>query len=252
MAKVDASGRRTAIDGAQRRRLYLFRHGAVDYFDDSGDVVPDTDSVQLNATGRAQAVAMRQLFSDVHIDRAFCSGLPRTVQTGNTILGDRGLSLEVDPAFEEIREVRGEVSVDYDILQDVAFSHWRASHADARFLGGERYEEFYARIVVAIQRLIRDEDWHNLALFAHGGTNAAILGWVCGIGLPAFGLLDQATCCLNVIDFDVDDAGTIKRQTLRALNVTAYDPAKGQRHAGDMESLASWMLQVKGNDVKDG
>jgi broad specificity phosphatase PhoE len=46
--------RRVAIDGAQRRRIYLFRHGAVDYIDDDGNVVADPDDVALNKWGRQQ------------------------------------------------------------------------------------------------------------------------------------------------------------------------------------------------------
>ena len=50
--------RRVAIDGSNRRRLYLFRHGAVDYFDENGALVGDPDLVPLNAQGRAQALSL--------------------------------------------------------------------------------------------------------------------------------------------------------------------------------------------------
>lgn len=236
-------GRRTALDGANRRRIYLFRHGSVDYLDKHGTVVPDTDLVDLNRRGQAQARAMQRLFADVHIDRAACSGLPRTRQTATTVLGDRDNPIETLSEFEEIRQQQGQVTGGYDIVADVAFSHWRASDPEARFLGGERYCDFYARISAAMEALVSDTSWHNLALFAHGGTNAAALGWVTGIGLPAFGMLDQATCCLNVIDFDVAASGDVVRKTLRAMNVTADDPAKGKRHSGDMESMARGMLE---------
>lgn len=240
---VDSAGRRTTLDGAARRRIYLFRHGSVDYMDGNGKVVPDTDSVDLNDTGRAQATAMRDLFADVQIDKALCSGLQRTRQTGETVLGDRDIPLETDSGFAEIRQLDGEYTGDYDVVADIAFSHWRAPDEEARFLGGERYSDFYARIRTAIKRVLADSSWHSLAVFAHGGTNAAILGWVTGLELSAFGILDQATCCLNVIDFDMDESGQILRKTVRAMNVTAYDPVKGNRHSGDMETLAYWLLQ---------
>ena len=240
---VDSAGRRTTLDGAARRRIYLFRHGSVDYMDGDGNVVPDTDSVDLNDTGRAQATAMRDLFADVQIDKALCSGLQRTRQTGETVLGDRDIPLETDSGFAEIRQLDGEYTGDYDVVADIAFSHWRAPDEEARFLGGERYSDFYARIRTAIKRVLADSSWHSLAVFAHGGTNAAILGWVTGLELSAFGILDQATCCLNVIDFDMDESGQILRKTVRAMNVTAYDPVKGNRHSGDMETLAYWLLQ---------
>lgn len=244
---VDSAGRRTTLDGAARRRIYLFRHGSVDYMDGNGNIVPDTDSVDLNDTGRAQATAMCDLFADVQIDKALCSGLQRTRQTGETVLGDRDIALETDSGFAEIRQLDGEYTGDYDVVADIAFSHWRAPDEEARFLGGERYSDFYARIRTAIKRVLADSSWHSLAVFAHGGTNAAILGWVTGLELSAFGILDQATCCLNVIDFDMDESGQILRKTVRAMNVTAYDPVKGNRHSGDMETLAYWLLQRGAN-----
>ena len=240
---IDDAGRRTALDGACRRRIYLFRHGSVDYVDPDGNIVPDTDRVVLNETGLAQAAGMRDLFSDVQIDKALCSGLPRTRQTGETVLGHRDIPLEVNAGFLEIRPLEGEVSGDYDVVADVAFSHWRANDEEARFLGGERYSDFYSRIEQAIHSLMLDKSWHNLALFAHGATNAAILGWVTGIGRSAFGVLDQAMCCLNVIDIDFGESGEILRKTIRAMNVTVDDPAKSNRHGGDMESLAHRISQ---------
>jgi len=240
---IDDAGRRRAVVGACRRRIYLFRHGSVDYVDPDGNIVPDTDSVVLNETGLAQAAEMRELFSDVQIDKALCSGLPRTRQTGETVLGHRDIPLEVNAGFLEIRQLEGEFSGDYDVVADVAFSHWRANDEEARFLGGERYSDFYSRIEQAIHSLMLDESWHNLALFAHGATNAAILGWVTGIGRSAFGVLDQAMCCLNVIDIDFGESGEILRKTVRAMNITADDPAKSNRHGGDMESLAQRISQ---------
>ena len=235
---------RTALDGASRRRLYLFRHGAVDYVDANGAWVEDPDGVDLNDLGKAQAGAMAELFADVHVDKALCTGYPRTVQTGSIVLGDRDIKLEVVKGLQEIRHGSGEVSGGYDICSDVAFSHWRAPQEDATFLGGERYHDFYARISSAMEELLADRSWHNLAVFAHGGTNAAILGWATGVGLQAFGLLDQATCCLNVVDFDTDATGTVLRKTVRAMNITADDPLKHRRDAGDMELMARRLLEM--------
>jgi len=235
--------RRVAIDGAARRRLYLFRHGAVDYIDENGDWVADPDLVDLNERGRAQAAGMAKLFLGVHVDKALCTGLPRTRQTGETILADREIELEVFTELEEIRPLKGETAGGYDIFSDIAFSHWRAPEADARFLGGERYHDFYARISAAMNALLADKSWHNLAVFAHGGTNAAVLGWATGVGLDAFGLLDQSMCCLNIIDFDIDDSGRLVRKTVRGMNITADDPVMRDRYASDMELLARRILK---------
>ena len=235
--------RRTAIDGAARRRLYLFRHSAVDYINPDGSWVDDPDGVALNERGRDQVGAMAELFRDVHVDMALCTPLHRTRQTGVAILGDRDVDIGVVEDLSEIRPMTGEAAGGYDIVSDVAFSHWRAHQADATFLGGERYHDFYARVSAAMDAILADHSWHNLAVFAHGGTNAAVLGWATGVGLGAFGLLDQSTCCLNVIDFDFDDSGRLLRKTVRGMNITAYDPVMHRRDAGDMELLAKRLLK---------
>jgi broad specificity phosphatase PhoE len=240
---ASSEGPRKTLDGASRRRIYLFRHGSVDYFDADGNVVADTDGVGLNESGRAQAAAMRRLFADAHVDKAICSGLLRTRETGELVLGDRGIPLEINTGFVEIQQSRAAVSEPYDVIAEIAFSHFRANDAEARFLGGERYSDFFLRIEKAIQSVLVDPAWHDLALFAHGATNAAVLGWATGIGCAAFGILDQATCCLNVIDIDVDDQGQVRRKVVRAMNVTADDPAKRSRRTSDMETLAQRILK---------
>jgi probable phosphoglycerate mutase len=199
--------------------------------------------VNLNERGQHQVAAMAELFRDVPIDMALCSPLPRTRQTGEAILGDRDVQLDVVEDLQEIRPMTGEATGGYDILSDVAFSHWRAHEAEATFLGGERYHDFYTRVSSAMNTILADPSWHNLAVFAHGGTNVAVLGWATGVGLAAFGLLDQATCCLNIIDFDVDDSGRVLRKTVRGMNITAHDPVMRRRDAGDMELLARQLLR---------
>jgi probable phosphoglycerate mutase len=237
---------RVALDGAQRRRIYLFRHGAVDYVDDDGKVVDDPDDVALNERGREQADAMSRMFAGVTIDRAVCSGLRRTRQTASCVLGDRDLEVEIREELAEIRAARNEPPSNLDLIENVAFTHWGATESGSRFLGGELYADFYERVTAAMESFTNEPDWHNLAIFAHGGTNAAILGWTSGLGLSAFGTIDQATCCLNVLDFDFSaDEQRLKRKIVRAMNITADDPAKSGRHAGGMESLARRLMKFR-------
>ncbi len=238
--------RRVALDGAQRRRIYLFRHGAVDYVDAHGNVVADPDGVALNEKGRQQADAMCELFSGVTVDRAVCSGLRRTRETASRVLGERELDIEIHSGFGEIRPARGEGAYDLDLIEHVAFSHWKATKHGSRFLGGELYADFYLRISAAMESFTNNPGWHNLAIFAHGGTNSAILGWTSGLGLSAFGTVDQATCCLNVIDFDFAAGDNrLLRKVIRAMNITADDPTKSGRHSGDMESLARRLMKFR-------
>src|SRR5687768_16713862 len=90
----------------QRRRIYLMRHGSVDYFRaDGSPVQPHT--VPLNEAGRAQADAAGALYAEcgVRFDKVIVSGLARTVETALRVLAAAGqsLPLEHEPALEEIR-----------------------------------------------------------------------------------------------------------------------------------------------------
>src|SRR5437868_10224406 len=87
---------------ANRRRIYLMRHGDVSYFDKTGRPFrPDT--VPLNDEGRQQAEAAGQLLAGVPIDRVVASDLIRSVQTAELALAGRTLKVE---SYEQLREIQ--------------------------------------------------------------------------------------------------------------------------------------------------
>lgn len=73
-----------------RRRVYLMRHGAVTYFDETGRPVPSPEAVPLNELGRSQTTAAGKIFAAENIvfDRVIVSGLPRTVETAQRVLAE--------------------------------------------------------------------------------------------------------------------------------------------------------------------
>ena len=84
-----------------RRRIYLVRHGEVSYFDPAGRPHPHR-SVPLNEDGRKQALEARDALARVPIDRAVCTGLPRTQETAEIILAGRDLRPETLTALQEV------------------------------------------------------------------------------------------------------------------------------------------------------
>ncbi len=100
----------TALPGTTgRRRIYLMRHGHVDYFGREVRESGHTDSVPLTPLGREQARASGLALSHVRFDRALCSGLPRTRETAELVLTANAdtdtahLTLEVDRGLVEIK-----------------------------------------------------------------------------------------------------------------------------------------------------
>jgi probable phosphoglycerate mutase len=226
------------FDRTIRRRIHLMRHGEVSYFLPDGQRVPDSRTVTLTENGRAEAGGMHDLMTTIALDRAICSGLPRTVETANIVLGERKLPLEKVPELEEIRG--GDATARARLSPpDYAYAMYKAVEPGACYANGENFGAFYARVTGAFSKIIEEMTWTNLLLVAHGGVNRGILAYATGAGLNGFAVFEQDTACLNVIDVDTDiDSGAVVRFALRAINVSADDPTKATRRLLTMEKLA--------------
>lgn len=189
----------------QRRRIYLMRHGAVDYFLPDGAPVP-AETVPLNVDGQAQADAAGALFaaSDVRFDRVVASGLPRTVQTAQRVLvaaAQGGLSIEVQAALQEIRGGRlADIPADQIEAAFLAAFRGGPDIEAQRFLGGESVGELLDRVLPAFDRLLQDNGWRCLLLVLHGGVNRAVISRALAGRRAFFGRLEQAPACINVLD----------------------------------------------------
>lgn len=211
--------------GANRRRVYLMRHGDVRYYDDKGQRVAEPDKVSLTDLGFEQAKAMGEVFRDVEFDKAVCTGLLRTVQTAECALGGRAEpKLEVVPELREIKSGGGPMQSRQEALDNMVYVFERAAEPNVRFAGGELLSGFYERITTAFAELLRQDDWETLLLVAHGGTNRAILSWLSGGGLAHMGRFEQDTACLNIFDFDLEEDGKMQKNFLRLLNWRPDEP----------------------------
>src|SRR5262245_23222447 len=85
----------------RRRRIFLLRHGEVNYFVDGRPVPPP--EARLNAEGRVQAQAAGNALADVPFDRVIATGLSRTMETAQLVLGARPIPIEVRTELQEIR-----------------------------------------------------------------------------------------------------------------------------------------------------
>ncbi len=235
---------RTAFDGSRRRRIYLFRHGDVSYVDDQGNRVADSTVVPLTQWGREQATMTGKALANIPFDRAVVSSFPRSVETADLLLAGRGIDIEQNSNFIEVRSDNGHRNEVTD-LNEIAYSFKDAAKPGARYLGGDSFEEIYARVTTALELLIAEDKWETLALVAHGGVNRLVLGWAFGTGLAGFPAIDQHTCCFNIIDIDVHpETNAVVRKIVRAMNVTAYDLAKEGNHLLSLEQIAA-RLQKK-------
>lgn len=201
----------------KRRRIYLMRHGSVDYFHADGTPIPPL-TVPLNAAGRAQADAAGALYAQcgVRFDKVIVSGLQRTVETAERVLDAAGqpLPLEQEPALAEIRGGR---------LSDIAPEEVEAAFLGAfqggpdleqrRFLGGESVGELLDRTLPAFARIVARDDWGTLLMVLHGGVNRALLHQALSGTRGFLGRLEQLPACINIVDAAPD------HMIVRAVNL---------------------------------
>ncbi len=230
------------MKGAGRRRIYLMRHGHVDYF---APDLTDPRMVPLTDEGREQAGAAGTALRHAHFDLAVYSGLPRTRETAEIVLAgnDSPPDLIAHEGLEEIKSGWIKATSREELAARLAYSFDNADRPGACFLPeGETFESAESRITAALQELVLTRDWRAALIVAHEGVNRIALGWACGGGLATIAAFEQDLACLNLIDVDVtpNEAGTglqIERMAVKALNVTAYDFVKKGLSRSSLEHL---------------
>jgi len=216
--------------GTGRRRVYLMRHGHVDYF---APGITDPRTVPLTDIGRAQAAAARDALSGINFDIAVHSGLPRTAETAAVVLAGReNLQVSALPGLEELKSGWLRAESREELAARLAFCFDEAGVPGARFLpDGESFAEAQRRITEAMEELIVGDLWKTALIVAHEGVNRIILGWATGGGLATIGAFEQDLGCINVIDLDItarelSPGLRIERAILKSINMTPYDLVK--------------------------
>jgi broad specificity phosphatase PhoE len=199
----------------ERRRLYLMRHAEVSYVGEDGQPV-NPAQVSLNEEGRGQAKAAALALAEVELDRVLTSGLPRTVETAQSVAPGR------EPErWPELREIRGGrlSEIPPEALEREFVHAFRGVIPnDARFLRGESIGELFDRVLPALDRLLGDESWATALAVLHGGVNRAILSFALTAERTYLGHFEQAPACINVLDI-----GHSGEWIVRAVNIAPYD-----------------------------
>lgn len=225
----------------KRRRIYLMRHGSVDYFRADGSPVhPHT--VALNESGRAQADAAGALFAQcgVGFDRVIVSGLNRTVETAERVLAAAGqaLPLEAQPELEEIRGGRL-LDIPPEEVEAAFLGAFTSGHESQRFLGGESIGELLDRVLPAFERILARDDWTSLLLVLHGGVNRALLARAMTGARGFFGRMEQLPACINIVD-----VGHAQDLIVRTVNLAPTQWLHQHENLTTMEKLLAQYLRI--------
>ena len=239
------------LERPNRRRIFLLRHAEAAYIHADGTVTSDPTRVALTPLGRVQARKQAAVLASIPFDRAICSGLPRTVETARLALAGRDVpALEIQPTLEEIRGAGQAYGRENSAawIEEVANPWAAAEDPNGRFLGGEKFSDFAARITPAFDNIVAAPDWTNLLLVLHGAVNRMILNHVLGLRWQKRVSIEQDNCCINIIDVDTNDNGGVERYLIRAVNLTGYNLNKSGTNLTTMEQAALRVSETLGKD----
>jgi broad specificity phosphatase PhoE len=225
-----------------RRRLYLMRHGSVDYFKADGTPVPP-HTVPLNEAGRAQADAAGALFATAgaRFDRVVVSGLARTVETAQRVLAAAGQDVAIvrDPRLEEIRSGRLDAIAPDQLRAAFTGVFSAAANVESlQFLGGETVGAMLDRCLPAFDELLADPSWTGALCVLHGGINRALLGRALTGGRTFLGRLEQSPGCINVLDVGAGDI------VVRGTNLAPTQWLQERERWTTMEKLLAQYLRA--------
>jgi broad specificity phosphatase PhoE len=227
---------------ARRRRIYLMRHGHVDYFSAVVRETGDIHSVCLSPRGISEAQAAGRALAHIEFDRAVCSGLPRTRETAEMVLAffEKSPELRIDSDLIELRGGKLAPVKTREELIALMNSYFARAHLPGatNHEGGEVFAHAQSRAVMALERLLAEVDWKTALVVAHEGINRLLLSWACNADLLAISAFEQDTGCINIIDFDYGGLEGTRRALIKAVNLTPHNYLK---HGMNMTSLEAIM-----------
>jgi phosphoserine phosphatase len=199
------------METCTRRRIYIVRHGEVDYF--AASSLPVDPVLTLKGIQQSLSTARFIAAQEVKIDRVVTSSYVRAKKTAEIIIGElkQTLSPVIESSFREISA--GDVTaLSAEALRASCFVGMYQVPLSSKFMNGERIEDFTARVNNAMDHLLADQSWNNLLIVAHGGVNTALLSRaLTGADRSYIATIEQDYACLNILEVGSDGKGWVVR-----------------------------------------
>lgn len=145
--------------------IYFVRHGQTDW-NVMGKLQGSSD-IELNQTGREQAVITREHLKTIHMDAIYCSPLKRAKETAEIINELWHLPIQFDDRLKE----RNFGSMEGCLRKDVPFDNIWSSTEEVNFQEGESAVDFFKRVEQFLSEIVPMAKDKNLLIVAHGGVS---------------------------------------------------------------------------------
>lgn len=183
-------------------RIFLIRHGATVL--SAEDRFAGATDVELSQEGHHQAQALSVRLADTAISAIYCSPMRRTVATAERIAKPHSIVPNRRDGLREIdhgrwegltrREVEAQFEGEYAAWEEDPFTFAPA--------GGESGLSVMSRALPVIREIVSDHPGEKVAVISHKATIRLLISSLLGFDARGYrDRLDQAPCCLNIIDF---------------------------------------------------
>jgi len=183
-------------------RICIVRHGETDW-NVERRIQGHTD-VPLNATGRAQALAMAYNAGHHHFSVLYSSDLVRAMETAEALAEREGLEVRPMPQLRERHYgiFQGITAAEGAELQPGAYRYYIARDPNYDFETGESLLGFAARVREGIDWMVRHHAGDTICAVSHGGVLDVLYRQATGRPLEAPRDFVIPNCALNWFRFD--------------------------------------------------
>ncbi len=160
--------------------IFLARHGQSEWNNQSR-ITGQTD-IGLSARGVAQAQALSRCLHEEPLDAIYTSALRRTAETAQDTAQAQGLPMVRLSALDEIHMgvLEGRHRDERDPEAQALWAQWQADLWGPAVPGGERFEDFAARVEAALQGVLAQHAGQRVLIVGHRATNRVLLGLLLG------------------------------------------------------------------------
>ena len=151
-------------------RICFVRHGETDW--NLERRIQGHRDIPLNPTGRAQALAVAYTAAHQQFEAIYSSDLTRAMDTARAIAEREGLEVRPLPGLRERHYgiFQGLTAAEGAELHPRAYARYSARDPDYDFTTGESMRGFAARVLAAVDWLVRHHTGQTLCTVSHGGV----------------------------------------------------------------------------------
>lgn len=178
-------------------RLLLIRHGLTDW-NESGRLLGRID-IGLNQRGLAQAGAAAEALHDWPLHTVLCSPQRRTQETAAPIASSHDLTVQTEPALDEVWLGRWQGKTLKDISGDPDLQRYieDPNHVCDAI---EPTTQVYERVVALVERLRAEAGGQIVALVSHGDPLRLLLAHYLSIELRLFRCLTVSPASISILN----------------------------------------------------